>query len=99
MLGNQLTAGLYPIHQKNSRYNTMTEIIEATFDGKVFLPDQPVRLRANTHVKIRIESEMASETAKQKSFLGTARSLNLNGPEDWSENIDHYLNDDLLRHG
>ena len=76
----------------------MTEIIDATFDGKVFLPDKPVRLRPNTHVKIRIESEMASEKAKQNSFLDTARSLNLNGPEDWSDNINHYLNDDLLKH-
>ena len=76
----------------------MTEIIEATFDGKVFLPDQPVRLRPNTHVKIRIESEMTSEKAQQKSFLATASSLNLNGPDDWSANIDHYLNDALSKH-
>ena len=76
----------------------MTEIIEATFDGKVFLPDQPVRLRPNTHVKIRIESEMASGEAQRKSFLAIASSLNLNGPDDWSANIDHYLNNALSKH-
>ena len=73
----------------------MTELIEATFDGRVFLPDSPVMLRPDTHVMITVEIRQDLEKDKQKSFLQTAASLNLDGPSDWSENIDNYLNDNL----
>jgi len=72
----------------------MTNIIEATYDGKVFRPDKPVSLQPNTHVKIIIEVEISPDQPKQNSFLQTARSLKLNGPSDWAENIDDYLDKD-----
>ena len=76
------------------REATMTNIIEATYDGKVFRPDKPVRLQPNTHVTITIEVDKSPDQPKQNSFLQTARSLKLNGPSDWAENIDHYLEND-----
>lgn len=68
----------------------MTRKIEATFDGKVFRPQQPIGLRPNTRVKITIEIDTATKD-KKVSFLQTARALKLDGPTDWSVNIDEYL--------
>jgi predicted DNA-binding antitoxin AbrB/MazE fold protein len=68
----------------------MTETIEATFDGSVFRPEKPVNLKPNTRVRIIFETEPATED-KKVSFLVTARALKLDGPPDWSENIDDYL--------
>jgi hypothetical protein len=68
----------------------MTMTIEATFDGSVFLPAEPVQLAPNTRVRIIVETE-APATEKSMSFLDTARSLNLEGPRDWSTNLHRYL--------
>ena len=68
----------------------MTDTIEATYDGQVFRPERPVRLKANTRVTLTIETESTTEE-KPASFLETAKSLKLQGPSDWSENIDGYL--------
>jgi len=64
--------------------------IEAVFDGKVFRPARPVALEPNSHVRITIETK-APEAKGTSSFLKTARSLNLDGPPDWSENLEEYL--------
>ena len=68
----------------------MLNSIDALFDGKVFHPEQPVTLKANTRVRIIIDnkSDGNNETC---SFLETAESLQLDGPADWSANIDKYL--------
>ena len=66
------------------------ETMPATFDGKALLFDRPLKLKPNTRVIIRIET--IEEKQKEKSsFLRTARSLNLEGPKDWSERLDYYL--------
>jgi len=64
--------------------------IEAVFDGEVFRPARPVALEPNSHVQITIETK-APEAEAASSFLKTARSLNLEGPADWSENLDKCL--------
>lgn len=81
----------------------MATTIEAFFDGDVLRPTQPLTLEPNTIVRITIETiTVAVEnelpdtnepkpTSKRKSFLETARSLNLDGPPDWSKNIDNHL--------
>jgi predicted DNA-binding antitoxin AbrB/MazE fold protein len=74
----------------------MTETIEATFDGSVFRPEQPVKLKPNTRVRIIFETELDPDDGKI-SFLRTARELKLNGPPDWSENIDGYLYDKTVK--
>lgn len=68
----------------------MTQTIEAVFDGKVFRTDEIIRLEPNTRVKIIVEVEPVAEI-EPKSFLRTARDLNLEGPADFSARIDDYL--------
>lgn len=68
----------------------MIKTIEAIFDGTVFRPTEKVDLEPETHVRIMIE---AIELAKDQhpSFLRMARSLRLEGPPDWSSNLETYL--------
>jgi len=68
----------------------MGKTIEALFDGKVFWPAEPLTLEPNTHVWIVVETAPPATDAT-RSFLRTARSLNLDGPPDWSANLAHYL--------
>ena len=63
----------------------MVEKITAIFNGKVFYPAEPIALPINTRVRISIEILPPSEH-ETVSFLQTARSLNLDGPSDWSAN-------------
>jgi hypothetical protein len=68
----------------------MSTTIEATFDGSVFRPIQPVLLTPNTTVRLTVET-LPTESGPTTSFLRTARSLNLHGPADWASNLDEYL--------
>jgi hypothetical protein len=68
----------------------MLKTIEAVFDGKVLRPDNPLALEPNTRVLITIET-LEPETTEVSSFLDIAQSLNLEGPADWSTNIESYL--------
>jgi hypothetical protein len=64
----------------------VTKTLEATFDGKVLRPDEPLELAPDTRVRITIET--TDEPVEQPvSFLDTARTLNLEGPADWSERL------------
>ena len=74
----------------------MSTIVHATFDGAVFRPTEPVDLKPNTSVSLTVETQTAKPIASA-SFLQTARSLNLEGPADWSENLDKYLYDEADR--
>jgi predicted DNA-binding antitoxin AbrB/MazE fold protein len=68
----------------------MTKTLEAIFDGEVLRPDEPIDLEPNTRVRVTIEPT-GPRRDKSKSFLRTARSLNLQGPPDWSARLDDYL--------
>ena len=68
----------------------MSQTLDAVFDGTVFRPDQPIELEPNTRVRITIEPSPTSEK-NSESFLRVARSLNLDGPPDWSSRLDDYL--------
>jgi predicted DNA-binding antitoxin AbrB/MazE fold protein len=68
----------------------MGQTIEAIYDGAVFRPTAPVELKPNTRVRVTVSAD-EEKTAKGVSFLDTASGLNLEGPEDWSANIEHYL--------
>lgn len=72
----------------------MANVIEATFDGKVFCPDEPLELEPNTRVRIVIEAVLPNGQ-EPPSVLDVALSLNLDGPPDWATNIDRYLYGDL----
>ncbi|WP_366524916.1 antitoxin family protein [Acaryochloris sp. IP29b_bin.137] len=69
----------------------MMQTIEAVFDGKVLLPGEPLDLNEGTRVRITVEPIEEPEATAPASFLKTARSLQLEGPSDWSERIDEYL--------
>ena len=62
----------------------MTKTLEATFDGKVLQFNEELDLEPNTVVRVTIET---IPVEKPKGFLAVARSLNMDGPEDWSENF------------
>lgn len=68
----------------------MSQTLEATFDGVVFRPSETVKLAPDTRVQLVVTVKTTPEE-KPKSFLRTARSLQLSGPPDWSERLDHYL--------
>lgn len=74
----------------------MTLTIDAIFDGKTFQPTKPVSLKPNTHVKITILTEDAKTPL---SFLDVALSLSLDGPPDWSLNLDKYLYGEVEENG
>ena len=77
-------------NQKLFHQQIMLNSIDALFDGKVFHPEQPVTLKANTRVRIIVDN-LSDENNELTSFLETAESLQLDGPSDWSENLDTYL--------
>ncbi|MCG8587123.1 MAG: antitoxin family protein [Pirellulales bacterium] len=68
----------------------MIKKIDAIFDGNVLRPAEPLEIAPNTRVKITVDVPEAKSN-RHGSFLDTAQELNLDGPADWSENIDSYL--------
>jgi len=67
----------------------MSQTLDAVFDGNVFRPDQPIELEPNTRVRITIETTPPDK--ETQSFIRVARSLELDGPPDWSSRLDEYL--------
>ncbi len=65
----------------------MVKTLEAVFDGKVLRPDQPLKIRPNTRVRLTVET-IQPTAPNSVSFLATARALELYGPSDWSFNLD-----------
>lgn len=68
----------------------MLKTINATFDGEVLRPDNPIKIKPNTRVRLTIETFERKEK-KTRSFLQTAKTLKIDGPPDWSENFEDYL--------
>ena len=68
----------------------MVTTIEALFDGTAFYPAETLTLEPNTRVRITVET-LLPPSEQQLSFLQTSLSLNLEGPPDWSSNLDSYL--------
>ena len=68
----------------------MVQTLEALFDGKSLHFDTPLPLKANTRVRVTLET-LPAEKQISRSFLKTASSLKLEGPSDWSANLEHYL--------
>lgn len=66
------------------------QVIEAVYDGRVFLPQQSPSLKANTRVRITVEP-VRVKRARKKSFLASARAITINAPADFSTNVDEYL--------
>jgi hypothetical protein len=62
--------------------------LTATFDGKVFLPDEPVNIEPNTKVKVTVDEMKIGKPLSSLEFMS---SLDLDGPVDFSKNLDDYL--------
>jgi hypothetical protein len=69
----------------------MSTTINATFDGSVFRPAEPVQLEPNSVVRLTVEKILPGKTGQPYSSLDYLASLNLDGPPDGSANIDKYL--------
>lgn len=69
----------------------MSTTITATFDGKVLLPDTPLDLKPQARYRLQVEEELPATDEKVgwdviESLIGSVQ-----GPPDWSRNLDHYL--------
>lgn len=69
----------------------MSTTLYAMFDGEVLRPDQPLPFAPNTRVRLTVEEEGEPTAEAPASFLRTARTLNVDGPPDWSTRLDDYL--------
>ena len=78
----------------------MEKIVDATYDGEVVRFDEPVDLAKDTKVRVVIEEspkKLKLKFAKKKKggkpyeFLEYLASLKLDGPSDFSSNLDDYL--------
>lgn len=64
----------------------------ATFDGQVLRPEEPISLPPNTRVRLLLEPAVSGAAAEEAfSFLRVARSVELEGPPDWSARLEEYL--------
>jgi hypothetical protein len=73
----------------------MTQKITAIFDGKVFRPEGPVDLKPDSEVELFVTTPDEKPTGKKSkpySLLRTVAAMNLEGPADWSEHFEDYLN-------
>lgn len=69
----------------------MSLTIEATFDGEVFRPDEKVDLEPNTKVKLQLVVKKKEKTGEPNSFINYVRSVSIDAPPDFAQNIDEYL--------
>lgn len=72
----------------------MVKTIEAIYDGHVFHPSHPLDLEADTQVLFTFEPVEKDEHISQNqtvSFFEAVKSIEIDGPPDWSVNLDHYL--------
>lgn len=77
-----------------SSNNFVTQALKAIYDGKVFKPAEPVRIPAHTSVELVVHTAAKKTKRKAQSFLKKIAALKLQGPADWSENFEDYLNGD-----
>lgn len=69
-------------------------IVNAHFDGKVIVPDQPLNYQPNQALIVQIEpinneTELATESAL--TWLGSNAIESSTQPEDLADQHDHYL--------
>jgi hypothetical protein len=67
--------------------------IRGHFDGKVFVPDEPVDLPRNQSVILHVQLAETHSTAASKGLWTELKKYegSIEGPEDWSAEHDHYL--------
>ena len=68
----------------------MSKTLHVVFDGKVLRPEEPVDLKPNTHYVVTIEHEEKLGIQNLWDVLGDLTGK-VEGPEDWSQEHNHYL--------
>jgi hypothetical protein len=59
--------------------------LNATYNGQVLRHEEPLLLSPNTLIGLNLEPTRAESTLGEvRCFFGTARTLKLEGPPDWS---------------
>ena len=66
----------------------MTRTMDAVFDGTSLKLNETLDLEPNTVVRVTIETIVPPMPT---DFIATCLAANLDGPEDWSENLEEYL--------
>ncbi len=61
---------------------------DVTFDGKVFRPNEEIKLKPNTKGKVTVDEIKSNKPLSSLEFIA---SLKLEGPSDFSKNLDDYL--------
>ena len=70
----------------------MTQTLKAIFDGKVFRPEEPVNLLPDSKVQLLVTAPDQNKSGKAgKSLLKSVAQMNIEGPPDWSEHFEDYL--------
>lgn len=68
----------------------MIKTLNVIFDGKVFMPEEPVDLEPNTNYVVTIEYKKNLDKKDLWDVLDNLTGT-VEGPEDWSKEHDHYL--------
>lgn len=70
----------------------MTVSLTATYDGKVFRPDQPVSLPKNSRfVLTLVKIPDTTDQAESPWDVLDKHAASVDAPADWSSEVDHYL--------
>lgn len=69
----------------------MTQRINAIFDGKVFRPEGPVHLQANTRCVVTVQSPAGDNPSADAWELLGQMAGSVEAPADWSSEHNHYL--------
>ena len=72
----------------------MATTLRATFDGHVFVPDQPVELDIGQKVDVLIGDESSKPTVRPRQTLGEFLAqfpIDFESPQDAAAQHDHYL--------
>ncbi|MBW4441020.1 MAG: hypothetical protein KME10_07275 [Plectolyngbya sp. WJT66-NPBG17] len=74
----------------------MIQALDAIFDGTALHPQAPLNLAAGARVRITVETLIPDAESEHKTFLQTAKSLQLEGDPDWSETFEQRFHGDNL---
>jgi hypothetical protein len=67
---------------------TLSKTIEATYDGAVLRLSESLDILPETGVWVTVDTE---EPSSPNAFLTAAKAVKIEGPADWSENLDSYM--------
>jgi hypothetical protein len=75
-----------------------TKTVTAFFDGQVFRPEEPLDLKPDSRYQITILTEIPKTNPETAWDVLDRYKGTLEGPGDWSLEVDHYLRGTPKRH-